>query len=162
MLRFFLERLVPTFKRGFKAKERTAILYVGDSWSYGSGWFLILGVSNLLEPGWKESSITKEEVFNSLLFHELLHIWLEENLDVAGSALLEKYRYEHQYVLDHLHLMALQKMVYLNLRRFDILSEIDKGYRIFSLPEYRRAWEIVTQIEGYETVLEDLRLNLLA
>ena len=74
--------IVSTFKRGFKAKERTAILYLGDSWSYGSGWFLILGVSNLLEPDWKESSIAKEEVFTSILFHELLHIWLEEKSEM--------------------------------------------------------------------------------
>lgn len=55
-----------------------------------------------------------------------------------------------------MHLMAIQKMVYLKLNRGDILKMLDEGYRKFSWPEYKRAWEIVNDIEGYEIVIKDI------
>lgn len=52
--------------------------------------------------------------------------------------------------------MAIQKMVYLRLNRQDLLAMIDEEYREFCGPEYKRAWEVVNDIEGYETVIQDI------
>lgn len=143
------------FKRGFKSSKRTASVYLCHNSSYGSDWFLILGLRYYLDPEPWLRPTSKEDTFVDLVFHELLHVWIDENIS-GKSALLKKYRHEHEYVRDHIHLMAIQKMVYLKLNRLDMVDHIDEGYRKLSLPEYRRAWEIVNDIEGYEAVIQDI------
>lgn len=76
------------------------------------------------------------------LFHELLHKYFAAN-PVENSALLEQYASEPERTRNHLHLLALQKAVLLNLNETEMLkhqisidSQLPEGY-------YRRAWEIV-------------------
>lgn len=143
------------FNCGFKQKNRTSIITLGNSWSYGSKSFLILGLFYYLDSVPWKSSITKEDAFAMLVFHELLHIWVDDNVG-NKSALLTKYGNEHLHVREHIHLMAIQKMVYHKLNRPDMIQELDESYRKFSMAEYRRAWEIVNDIEGYKTVIQDI------
>lgn len=86
-------------------------------------------------------------------------MWVDENIS-EKSPLLKKYSTEPYEVRDHLHLMALQKMVYLKLNRQDILDMLDESYRTKQSKDYRRAWEIVNDIEGYEMVIHDALANL--
>lgn len=75
-------------------------------------------------------------------FHELLHHFLSEH-EVEDSALLAQLPAEPARVRDHLHLLALQKAVLLQLGESGALQEI---ITIDSqLPDgyYKRAWEIV-------------------
>lgn len=148
------------FNCGFKQKERTAVVSLGGTGGYGSSYFLWLGLRFLLDDEAWDRLGSKEDYFSILVFHELLHIWVDDN--IAGtSVLLTKYKDEHEYTLEHIHLMALQKMVYLKLNNFDALETIDNEYRHHSLPSYQRAWEIVNDIEDYQIVIQDIldRLN---
>ena len=146
------------FKREFKAKKRTVIIYLSNSWSYGSDNLLILGLRHYIEPQ-LPLSVSLEDQFTDLVFHELLHVWVDNNIS-NSSAMLIKYSNEHVHVREHIHLMAIQKLVYLKLNRHDMLKMLDESYRKLSLPEYRRAWEIVNDIEGYEVIVQDIAKNL--
>lgn len=147
------------FKKGFMQKTRTAVIYLSNNWSYGSRKFLVLGLRQYLESQPWMQPITKADSFVHCVFHELLHIWLDENLK-NQTTLMKKYSKENHQVINHLHLMAIQKMVCQKIKRYDILDAIDEGYRKYSLPEYKRAWEIVNDIEGLEVVLNDILISI--
>lgn len=93
--------------------------------------------------------------FSEILFHELMHTYVSPAL--AHSALMEKYRNEPPTTKYHLHVMAIEKMVLLELGRPDELKAIDRGYRDASDPGYKRAWEIVNDIEGYQPFIAELK-----
>jgi len=154
------DEIFSMFHCGFKQKERTAVVSLGGTGGYGSSHFLWLGLHFLLDSETWDKPGSKEDYFTILVFHELLHIWVDDNI-VNTSVLLTKYKDEHEYTKEHIHLMALQKMVYLKFNYFDALEIIDNEYRNRALPSYQRAWEIVNDIEGYEVVIQDIldRLN---
>ncbi len=159
-LPLLVEELFSVFNRGIKAKERTVLISLTSRWSYGSHRFLVLGLRYILDPNpWCRKGSRCDE-FTTTLFHELLHVWVDENIS-QESTLVKKYRKEDIEVKAHIHLMALQKMVYLNLNRPDLLEMIDDGYRNFAPPSYRRAWQIVNDIEGYEIVLQDIHAHII-
>jgi len=151
------QEIFSNFKRGFKQNSRTAIINLSHFWSYGSHKFLILGLRSFLEEPW-DRPISPEDNFVWIVFHELIHVWVDENVK-SNSPLLEKYANEHNEVKEHIHLMAIQKMVYQNLNRLDLLNYTDESYNHFAPQQYKRAWEIVN-IEGYETVINDIMPNL--
>lgn len=158
-LPLFLEELFSVFNRGIKAKERTVLIALSSRWSYGSHRFLVLGLRYILDPNpWCRKGSRSDE-FTTTLFHELLHVWIDENVS-QESPLIKKYSSEDVVVYAHIHMMALQKMVYLNLNRLDLLEMIDDGYRHFAPLSYQRAWEIVNDIEGYEIVLQDIHAHI--
>lgn len=144
------------FKQGIEAKNRTAIINLSHGNSYGSHRFLIFGLRWFLDPEPWNFSISREEAFSVLVFHELLHVWVDENINKDFSHILAKYCNEDFDVLDHLHLMAIQKMVYLNIDRPDLLKYIGESYESYQGSIYHRAWDIVNNIEGYETLLQDI------
>jgi hypothetical protein len=76
------------------------------------------------------------------LFHELLHSYFAEN-PIENSVLLKQHASEPERTRNHLHLLALQKAVFLKLNETEMLkdqiaidSQLPDGY-------YKRAWEIV-------------------
>jgi hypothetical protein len=152
------KELFSTFQKGIKAENRNALINLSHGSSYGSHRFLIFGLRWFLDPEPWRFAISKEDAFSALVFHELLHVWVDENLHKDRSELLQKYRDEDSLVLDHLHLMAIQKMIYLKINRPDLLDFIDESYRTNQGPLYKKAWEIVNNIEGYESVLADIIL----
>lgn len=91
-----------------------------------------------------------------LVYHELLHNFLVDNLKGWPTPLLEKYKNEGGSVLAHLHLMALQKTVYEKMKRPDLLAEADAMYKLIG-GAYARSWRIVTEIEGAEGFLAEIR-----
>jgi hypothetical protein len=153
------EGVFSTFKRGIKDKSRTAIINLSHGSSYGSHRFLIFGLRWWVDFEPWQCSVSREAAFSALVFHELLHIWVDENVDKNCSRILVKYCNEDFDVLDHLHLMAIQKMVYININRLDLLEYISDSYESRQGPIYRRAWEIVNNIEGYEALLQDILLS---
>ena len=118
-----------------------------------------MGLNWLLANDEWSLPISREESFSSLVIHELLHVWVDENIH-ENSLLLKKYANELSDTREHIHLMALQKMVYLRLNRSDMVAMLDESYRKFASPAYKRAWEIVNDIEGYEAVIQDIKMNL--
>lgn len=143
------------FHRGFLTQHITAVLFFGTTAGYAGNGALVLGLSFLQTAETWHNSISPKEYFKWLLFHELLHTWLDDNLGSNQTELLKKYQDETSEVREHIHLMAIQKMVYLKLKRLDLVEFCDQCYR--RNPDgYRRSWEIVNDIEGHEQILQDL------
>jgi hypothetical protein len=93
--------------------------------------------------------------FSEIVFHELMHTYVSPAL--AHSALMKKYQNEAPTTRYHLHVMAMEKMTLLKLNRQDQLKTIDHEYRNGPDPAYRRAWEIVNDIEGYQAFIAELK-----
>lgn len=96
------------------------------------------------------------DLVTDILFHEIIHTYLDDNFhNIQTTPLLTKYRNEEPNVLSHLHLMAIQKKVYLQLgfkERIENVIRFDSdSYR----GSYKRAWEIVT-LEGADQLLAEL------
>ena len=96
-------------------------------------------------------------LFSAVVFHELLHTYVLGALPQGTSALLEKYKSEEPVVKNHLHLMAVMKLVYLKLNREEQLQQIIEKDRALGTPAYGRAWQIVNDLEGYEAFVQELK-----
>jgi hypothetical protein len=93
--------------------------------------------------------------FSEILFHELMHTYVTPVF--AHSALMKKYQNEVPTTRYHLHVMAIEEMTLLRLNRRGDLKTIDHEYRNGPEPAYKRAWEIVNDIEGYEVFIKELK-----
>jgi hypothetical protein len=145
-------RILERFGKGFSRKELTATLSVCNIPSFSDP--LVLNVRRFLKSYMGNKPIPPDHAFSDLIFHELLHTWIVENLPWP-TPLIEKYKSENGQVLSHLHLMALQKYVYTELGRADLLAWISETYP--TMPgAYQRAWEIVDQIEGYQAFIAEI------
>lgn len=93
-----------------------------------------------------------------IVFHELIHTYLVDNFPGLWytSPLLAKYKNEERGVLSHLHLMALQKRVYLELGLKDRLQSVIKFDSEVYQGAYKRSWEIVN-LEGEGKFIEELK-----
>jgi hypothetical protein len=143
------------FKKGFTRKELSATLSAcapksSASYSYP----LIINVSNYLNS-FSGGHPRETYKFANTVFHELLHTWVNENLK-RPSPLQVKYKDENSSVLSHLHVMALQIMVYKELNKQEWLNWItyDCTHNT-GTPVYGRAWEIVNS-EGYQAFIDEL------
>jgi hypothetical protein len=138
--------------RGFSRKELTATMSVCPKKpSYSNPLTLNM---NIFLDSYMAPTRTGfvDNRFADLVFHELLHTFVVENLD--DSPMITKYKEEIPVVRNHLHVMALQKFVYTKLGRDDLLTMLDRSYNFIG-GAYARAWEIV-QTEGYEVFLKEL------
>lgn len=93
--------------------------------------------------------------FPELVFHEVMHTYTRAVYDI--SPLRKKYAAEVPVILNHLHSMALEKLVLVKLNKTEILQWLDNRYRNQFGPDYKRAWEIVNDIEGYEAFIQELK-----
>ena len=96
-----------------------------------------------------------DQVFLSTIFHEILHAYLDGFKQ--ETPLIKKYRMESEGVKSHLHLLALQKAVYLKLGRNAVLKDVIAKDQSLPRPDYKRAWEIVNGPEGYESFIHELK-----
>lgn len=147
----FFRILVNRIGRGFERNEETVSLTSCD----------IPGVSDpilISLKRWLVSLGGHEPMygFSDVVFHELLHRYLASNFDANKSILLKKYKNEGPQVLTHLHLMALQKMIYTELKRNDLLTWLDHDYNQLIGGDYKRAWDIVSSIESPEAFMNEL------
>jgi hypothetical protein len=94
--------------------------------------------------------------FVEVVFHELMHAYVSPVF--AGSGLMNKYKNELPTTRYHLHVMAMEVMTLRKLNRMDRLKIIEQDYRNGPDPAYKRAWEIVNDIEGYQRFIEELRV----
>lgn len=136
---------------GFSRKEMDATLSLcPDKSSYSSP--LVLNVTWFLDSFMNPKASLGDDEFIDLVFHELTHSWVVDNLKMSQLRL--KYKDESNVVKNHLHLMAIQQFVYLKLGRLDLVEFLDmKNKRIGGA--YARSWEIV-QAEGYQAFINEL------
>jgi hypothetical protein len=102
------------------------------------------------------STPLSEDVTVSVIFHEILHRYLLGRIP-ANSPLLLKYNDEDNTVKAHLHLLALQKAVYLKLGRLPTLQRVIEKDQELPNRAYTRAWEILNSREIYQSFLAELR-----
>jgi hypothetical protein len=73
------------------------------------------------------------------------------------TPLLEKYKLESKGVLNHLHLLALEKGVYLMLGWKSKLNAVIAKDESLPNSDYKRAWEIVNENQNYLTFIFELK-----
>jgi hypothetical protein len=137
----------------FRNRDATAVLTLCPIPSMSVP--LLLNVRRFLD-GPTQGNPQPMFLFSGLVFHELLHPYIGR-YDRLESRLVEKYSGEPLVVLTHLHLTALMKGVYLKLGRADQLREIVARDSAAEDPAYRRAWQIVNDIEGHEAFVIELK-----
>jgi hypothetical protein len=89
------------------------------------------------------------------VYHELMHTYVRPVN--GGSALRKKYGADAPVVLNHLHVMALEKFVLLKLGKSEELKRVGLDYQTLLPPPYKRAWTIVNEIEGHEPFVNELK-----
>ena len=98
--------------------------------------------------------------FTNSVFHELLHRYVTDCIEALPgqtTPLLEKYGAESQRVRNHLHLYAIEELVYRKLgREKDLRLSFDVEQRSKSGPVFARAREIVAA-EGAEAFVRELQ-----
>jgi hypothetical protein len=91
------------------------------------------------------------------LYHEILHKFVDDHVP-AHSALLSRHRGEALRVREHLHLLALQKAVYLALGMKDELTELIDIDSQLPGGFYKRAWDIINRDQDdYLDYVEELK-----
>jgi hypothetical protein len=107
------------------------------------------------------------DVTVDIIYHEILHNYIG---GVAGpylgevpgkipadSKLLLKYEKEDETVRGHLHLLALQKAVYLKRGHAETLQRVLAKDKSLPNKSYARAWEIVNEGDNYISFVNELR-----
>jgi hypothetical protein len=145
-------KIFEKFGKGFLRKELTATVSVCEG-APSMSEPLILNVTRFLKSFMNDRPVQTEMAFVDLVFHELLHTWIVENVPLP-TPLMKKYSEELPSVRAHLHLMALQVFVYTKLNRQDMLDWIAKKYPAMQ-GVYARAWSIV-QDEGWEKFIDEI------
>ena len=138
------------FKGRFTRNEYTATLSVcPEIRSFSSP--LVLKVNRFLKSYQGNKPLAPESAFITLVFHELLHAWVGENL--MQLKLLQKYKNEPREVINHLHLMAVESFCYRESGNNSLLKWIQNYYSEGN-DAYSRAWKIV-QDEGEAAFLSE-------
>jgi hypothetical protein len=101
------------------------------------------------------------------IYHEILHSYIGGEAgpylgSIPGkippnSKLLLKYKGEDDTVRGHLHLLALEKAVYLKLGRTDTLERVIRNGKSLPNESYARTWEIVNEGDNYISFVNELR-----
>ncbi len=154
-----LELTIELLRKGFGRRELSVALILCPlpSMSYP----LVVNVSSFL---YSSTNPKPQFYFFSTLYHELLHRYLNENFSaevLSSSPLLRKYidGREPRAVISHLHLFAVQKAVYLKLGKEEELKEIIEWNSQADDPAYRRAWEIVNELDGFDAYTKELKAS---
>jgi hypothetical protein len=95
-----------------------------------------------------------EEDFSEALFHELMHHYVSAL--TTNSALKKKYASEPLLVLNHLHVIALERMVLLKFGETKELKLVEQTYLTSPSPGYKRAWELASEI-GTDALIQELK-----
>ena len=94
-----------------------------------------------------KGEVESEAVFETVIIHEVLHHYVDDRLDAwpdGISPLLIKYKDESAVVRNHLHLFAIEKLLYSRLRMESYLAEsIVSENKLGPAASFRRAREIV-------------------
>ena len=149
-----LEATIAEITKPFRYKEMLATLTLCPIQSMSRP--LLINIRPFLDGPTQQQS-RPLFLFSALVFHELLHTYVIEARSPGISALLERYKSEEPVVKNHLHLMAVMKMVYLKLGREEQLQQIIEKDRDIGNPAYGRAWQIVNDIEGHDAFVHELR-----
>lgn len=109
------------------------------------------------------SSNSQSMQFSELVYHELLHIYLDDNyshlLNPASpraTDLIKRFSNEDDVVTAHLHLYAIQKSAFKKSEWTHVWEGIIANAKSLHSPGYKRAIEIVNSV-GYDVFVEELK-----
>jgi hypothetical protein len=117
---------------------------------------LMINVTRYLKATAK-GPVAPVTVFSNAILHEILHRYVTDWLDTRGhtTPLLTKYANEPKLVLDHLHLFAIERLVYRKLGREKDLETVIASQDLIPLgPAFRRTREIVEKEKPESFLLE--------
>lgn len=158
----FVQAAVDATGKVFRRSELLAYIIMHPEIFSSSHPFLINVVrSGLIELD-KNSQILPMK-FCELVFHELLHIYLDDNFSnildrksPMATPLILKFACEEETVISHLHLYSLQEYVFRSLAREDVWAWIKENALTLHSPGYQKALEIIQNV-GYQQFIEELR-----
>jgi hypothetical protein len=119
---------------------------------------LMINVSRYLKAT-AQGPVAPLVVFSNSVFHEILHRYVTDWLGTRGhtTPLLEKYGAEPKVVLSHLHLFAIEALVYRKLgREKDLEIVLASQQAIPPWPAFKRTREIVEK-EKPESFVREFR-----
>jgi len=135
----------------FRRREVTATLFLCGKTPSMSVPLLVNG--NWFVDGKRQ---LPDDMATHIVFHELLHIYVVDHIG-GETPLRKKYEAdgEHYLILNHLHLMAVQKLVYLELGLEEELARVIANDSVLAKGAYKRAWGIVNDV-GHEVFVAEL------
>jgi hypothetical protein len=145
--------LINEFKKDFSRSEYTASLSAcAPAPSMPDP--LLLNVSRYLRAFWAPKEPKDMKLFVDIPFHELLHLWLFENLS-QDTPIKLKYKNEKIGVVSHIHLFAMESLIYEKANKADVWKEVhDFHMRMGGI--HKRAMEILDK-ESREAILKEIR-----
>lgn len=144
--------LLAEFKRDFSRSEYTASLSTCAVAPSMPDPF-VLNVSRYLKTYMSPKPPRDLKLFIDVAFHELLHLWIAENFK-QETALKIKYKNEKLGVTNHIHLFAMQSLIYEKAKRKNLWKEVH-DFHIRKGGPHKRAMQIL-DIEGRQKILREL------
>lgn len=145
-----LAKTVSIVKKSFYQKEMIGTIFLCKKTPS-------MSMPLLINANWfVKDSPQPTDLVVDIIYHELIHTFLDDNFrNIFSSPLLTQYKNEGDGVLAHLHLMAIQKKVYLELGLKDRIDKVIQFDSESYKGAYKRAWEIVN-LEGENRFVEEL------
>ena len=146
--------------RPFKFHEALATLHVCEAHADGTSYPLTVNLTLFLKSygGEYQNHPRADELFANLIYHEVLHRYIR---DITGpgsgepmkaTPLLLSYGSENPFVRTHLHLIAIEKLVYRRLGKDEIPATMWADNKNQA---YVRAYELANEL-GAEAIVADL------
>ena len=143
----------------FRFHEASATLILCSSFPNGMSAPLLINMRTYLTSTSKEKPVALID-FTNALFHELLHRYVGDCLGMPPriTPIMAKYKAEPQPVVNHLHLYAIEGLVYRRLsREKDLAISIAAEQALKEGGTLKRARELVAQ-EGAENLVRELKM----
>lgn len=157
-----LSAAVNAVGKSFPMKELSAALFLCPRYPFMGTPLSFNVVSYLNLPAKDIPTLTGKPMpiffFVSTAFHEILHKYINSILEKKPSMVLKKIGTNLNSLYGaHLHLFALQKKVFMDLKLDNLLLSIAKLEASHG-PEYERAWKTVHENSAvYKSLLDELK-----
>lgn len=144
----------------FRRRELIAYLTMHPTMFFCSHPFLI-NINRFLDfDGSSQEQVLK---FCDVVFHEALHIYLDDNfadlLDETSSGaspLIKKFEHMGPHVIAHIHLYAIQKHIYQKLKLASAWDDVCEHTKISRNDGYLKAVDLVNEV-GAEAFIDELK-----
>lgn len=152
-----LQTTVQLVKKPFPMKDLQAAVFLCPRFPF-MGTPLAFNIISYLETPMKDLGIQPSNIFGfiSTAFHEVLHKYINDILAKKGSVILKQMNEPELYEA-HLHLFALQRLVFTSLGLTHLLPVIQQIEATHG-EDYKRAWKAVyaTDSKLYQKLLAEL------
>ena len=146
----------------FEFNEALGTLMVCQDHPWGTSYPLTINLEWFLSAyeGKYRNHPRWEDLFAERVYHEVLHRYIRDLLGPGEGGLfretplMRKYANEPLMTRTHLHVMAIERLLFQKLGKADLLPVLRADHQ--HAPAYARAYEIVDEV-GADPILADLR-----